>query len=156
MKGKSFGDTIKLLWVVTGRPATARVTLLIEAPVAGRTRIRALKTTDGTVAELPPAEWSRPFLDTDLAYEDPFDERRGTRDCYVVTSAPGQGNGLTTRRSFRGSTGNAFSGFRESGGIWGARQIGVRAAGAPPEPCPWRRAMPRRRISRPGISSCAE
>jgi len=100
-KGKSFADTIKVLWEVTD-PAPARLKILIETPVKGRPGIRLAKAADGEAAELPPERWGQPLLDSELAYEDLTDahlfwprqtlvaeENYGARSCYKIRSEPG-------------------------------------------------------------------
>ena len=100
-KGKSFADTIKVLWEVTD-PAPARLKVLIETPAKGRPTIRLAKAADREAAELPPERWGQPLLDSELAYEDLTDahlfwprqtlvaeENYGARSCYKIRSEPG-------------------------------------------------------------------
>ncbi len=150
---RTFGETTRLFWDVTG-PPEARVQVRIDAGEMARIRV------GGSGEDLDPSQWSTAVLGAGLSYEDLFDfhlfwpsqtlageERRGARDCYVLRSVPpspgvSQYESVTSwidRETLvplfveKASPGGRvkkqflFTGLHRAHGLWGARQLEVRS-----------------------------
>jgi hypothetical protein len=162
-KAHWFPDGLRMLFDFSG-PGEDKTSLLLRMSANGRLSIEAQKPGDKAASVVPFEHWNDPVLGTDFSYEDMVENqffwksqelqaaaKYGTRDCYVLKSAPGSQDKTsydsvtswidqsimfpvqvvkTIHGSGQQKQFTAF-GLRQNGGTWSASQLEAKLPGKP-------------------------
>jgi hypothetical protein len=162
-KAHWFPDGLRMLFDFSG-PEAGKTSLLLRMSANGRLTIEAMKPGEKAASVVPFEHWNDPLLGTNFSYEDMIENqffwksqelqpeaKYGTRDCFVLKSAPGPQDKTSydsvtswidrsimlpvqVVKTLHGSGQlkqfTAF-GLRENGGVWSASQMEAKLPGKP-------------------------